>query len=534
MFPGDPVWGPRDCRITLSSDTDLTIASFPERTLKVVGRGVAASVQLDYDSRWSTRPSDGYGTSLQDLGDVCGAPLPVAPGAMPSPRPACALFKVPSAYPVRVRLLRSGPGGSIFSGWDDPDCPGADDCSVSLAGGNKTLEARFDGFLAKQPEWCKPAQGFDYYDALINNDPEGLWCSLSFRDLTGANFSGSKLSGPNLGGTRPVRVCLEGSTLKNANFRNVRGAYFGTSGGGCWEGANLSGADLTGSDAFSNAPDGQGGPMFTILGAQDQRGGLPKYDGTTFGDLSPMAAIANGVDLSNTKFAGKLPLVLRVGQTFGPPIAFNRRKLPTSWDVACDEQKTSTSCVVLRPGWSVEEAQKAADALTAELKLPRIVVSGLFREADLGGADLSGSDLAGADLTSATTADSTRSKSARGAAARKANLRGTSLTGTRLDKADLKGADLTGVRSGKVRGKPRVLPKGWVLAKGYLVGPGANLDQAQLRGADLSRANLRGTSLAGARLDGAKLAGKSYSGIKGKPKKLPAGWRLVGRALKKR
>ncbi|MFM9044085.1 MAG: pentapeptide repeat-containing protein, partial [bacterium] len=117
---------------------------------------------------------------------------------------------------------------------------------------------------------------------------------------------------------------------------------------------------------------------------------------------------------------------------------------------------------------------------------------------------------------------------------RKANLRGTSLTGTRLDKADLKGADLTGVRSGKVRGKPRVLPKGWVLAKGYLVGPGANLDQAQLRGADLSRANLRGTSLAGARLDGAKLAGKSYSGIKGKPKKLPAGWRLVGRALKKR
>lgn len=525
MVAGDPAWGPRDCRITLTTDTALTVTSFPERTLTVVARGIGALVGVAYDPRWSTRPTDSTTASLFDFGDVCGSPAPVAPGAMPSPQPICWLFKVPSAYPVRVSLLTSSPGAPAFSGWDDPSCTGTDPCSVGLADGNKTLEARF-GTPAKQPDWCKPAQNFDYYDALINNDPAGLGCNLSARDLTGANFSGSKLSGPNLGGTRPVRVCLDGSTLRNANFRNTRGAYFGTSGDGCWGGADLSGADLTGADSFSGG--------WTVIGAQDQRGGLPKYDGTTFGDVAQMAAIVNGADLSRARFAGKVPLILRISQLFGPPVAFNAKKLPSSWDVACDDKSTDTSCIVLRPRWSIEDAQKAADEATSSLNWPRIIVTSVFRGADLSGANLAESNLAGADLTSATTTSSSTSKGARTAAAGKANLRNVSLTGAQLNKADLKGAVLAGVRSGKVKGKAKSLPKGWVLVKGYLVGPGANLDQAQLRGADLRRASLKGVSLAGARLDGAKLGGKSYPGIKGKPKKLPAGWKLVGKTLKRR
>ncbi|MBR58824.1 MAG: hypothetical protein CMH54_12495 [Myxococcales bacterium] len=108
--------------------------------------------------------------------------------------------------------------------------------------------------------------------------------------------------------------------------------------------------------------------------------------------------------------------------------------------------------------------------------------------------------------------------------------------GANLTNANLTGADLTGVQSGGIRGKPRNLPKGWKLVKGYLIGPGAPLRNADLKGANLKGANLKGASLSGAYLEGAKLEGAKLKGvfsgrIRGKPRNLPKGWKLVNGTL---
>lgn len=110
--------------------------------------------------------------------------------------------------------------------------------------------------------------------------------------------------------------------------------------------------------------------------------------------------------------------------------------------------------------------------------------------ADLTNANLTNADLASADLTNA-------------------NLAG----------ADLSGTDLTGVSSGGITGAPSSLPSGWVLTDGYLVGPSANLTDANLTNADLGGANLNGVNLASV-----NLTGVTSGGITGTPSGLPSGW----------
>jgi uncharacterized protein YjbI with pentapeptide repeats len=80
---------------------------------------------------------------------------------------------------------------------------------------------------------------------------------------------------------------------------------------------------------------------------------------------------------------------------------------------------------------------------------------------------------------------------------------------------------LAGVSSGGITGTP-VLPAGWILVDGYLVGPQANLTDASLSSADLAGADLAGTELSGA-----ALSGVSSGGITGTPSSLPIGWLLV-------
>ena len=64
-----------------------------------------------------------------------------------------------------------------------------------------------------------------------------------------------------------------------------------------------------------------------------------------------------------------------------------------------------------------------------------------------------------------------------------ANLNGVDLTGADLHGADLSNADLsyatlTGVQSSGITGTPTALPQNWRLVDGYLMGPGANLANA--------------------------------------------------------
>lgn len=133
--------------------------------------------------------------------------------------------------------------------------------------------------------------------------------------------------------------------------------------------------------------------------------------------------------------------------------------------------------------------------------------------ADLTGADLSGTDLHGRDLHGADL---------RGVSFRQADLSGADLTGADLvvndfSLADVAGTQLAGttpyqLRSGGLIGTPASLPVGNILVDGWLVGPTARLEFAELAGADLHGMDLHGATLTRAVLTGADLHGSSLSG----------------------
>jgi Pentapeptide repeats (8 copies) len=117
-----------------------------------------------------------------------------------------------------------------------------------------------------------------------------------------------------------------------------------------------------------------------------------------------------------------------------------------------------------------------------------------WSDCDLAGADLSGADLAGAGLDDA-------------------NLEGANLNGTYLE----------GVSSGGIVATiPPTLPSNWLLEEGYLIGPDAQVTNANLTGAslagaflsvtDFAKADLRGADLFGDNVHDADLSGDTWTG----------------------
>lgn len=111
------------------------------------------------------------------------------------------------------------------------------------------------------------------------------------------------------------------------------------------------------------------------------------------------------------------------------------------------------------------------------------------------------------------------------------NLTNMNLTNTNLEQTILSNAILRNVSSGGIIGTPASLPSGWVLLRGYLIGPTANLSGANLQRANLTNMNLRQSNLStsnltGADLTGVDLTGVRSGGIQGTPI-LPVGWRIV-------
>ena len=158
------------------------------------------------------------------------------------------------------------------------------------------------------------------------------------------------------------------------------------------------------------------------------------------------------------------------------------------------------------------------------------------------GANLTGADLSYVDLSDTFL---------NGANLTNVNLSYATLTGSG---ADLTGTTLTGVQSGSINSSQLILPPGWQLVVGYIIGPGANLTganlmdvdltNADLTGADLTGADLTGANLTGANLTGATLTGTDLEGatlntvafnmwglisggITGPPASLPTDWRFV-------
>lgn len=163
--------------------------------------------------------------------------------------------------------------------------------------------------------------------------------------------------------------------------------------------------------------------------------------------------------------------------------------------------------------------------------------------AALYGADLSGTDLSGAVLTGVTSGGLQNTATLRlaptyriysgyligpGVGLRGAGLRGAALSNTYFTAADLSGADLTnavitgcdlsgtnllgatlnGVISGGITGgSTAILPAGYAVISGYIVGPNVNLTSAVLTNAVLTGANLSGALMTGANLAGIKSGG---------------------------
>ena len=133
------------------------------------------------------------------------------------------------------------------------------------------------------------------------------------------------------------------------------------------------------------------------------------------------------------------------------------------------------------------------------------------------GANLTGADLSYVDLSDTFL---------NGANLTNVNLSYATLTGSG---ADLTGTTLTGVQSGSINSSQLILPPGWQLVVGYIIGPGANLTGANLMDVDLTNADLTGADLTGAILTGATGAAhyNSTTTLPAGFDPVAAGWTLV-------
>jgi uncharacterized protein YjbI with pentapeptide repeats len=182
-------------------------------------------------------------------------------------------------------------------------------------------------------------------------------------------------------------------------------------------------------------------------------------------------------------------------------------------------------------------------------------------------ADLAGANLKGGSWRNATMADANLTQ----ADLESADLTGAVFTGAQVTDADFAGATLSSLGTGGLVGQTSSLPAGWLDANGYLVGPQADLGDAQLTGQNLANADLAESvlpnanlksshlgsaalshsdlldtnmvdstlsaqALSGASITGAQMAGASISGpdgtsVNGAPESLPAGWALSDNRL---
>ena len=94
-----------------------------------------------------------------------------------------------------------------------------------------------------------------------------------------------------------------------------------------------------------------------------------------------------------------------------------------------------------------------------------------------------------------------------------ANLSYANLSHATLTGATLTGATLTGVSSGSIVGTPALLPSGWAVIGAYLVGPGADLNGANLSGSGATNAQLGAASWTSVDLDGSNLSGLDFTGL---------------------
>ena len=334
--------------------------------------------------------------------------------------------------------------------------------SRSLTGQPATLPSGWQvvsGFLA--------GPGAD----LVSSDFIGA--DLAGADLAGADMASATLTGANLSGADLTDTDLQRAKLSNADVSNADLAS-----------ANASGATLSGIDVAKATFTGAtlvGAPSGAITGVPASLpvdwslvGGYLMGPGADLNDadLSTLnlgladlnSASVTGADLDQTDMASADLTNINSGAVTGKPV------LPAHWTVS--------SGYLIGPTADLQGGNlTGADLAVADLD------SANLGQADLASANLTQADLANADLTDANASS--------------ADLSGTVMAHTLL----------SGVQSADLTGAPASLPASWSVDDGYLVGPAANLTDAQLAGLKLPGADLASTQFQGADLSGADLAG---------------------------
>jgi uncharacterized protein YjbI with pentapeptide repeats len=331
-------------------------------------------------------------------------------------------------------------------------------------------------------------------------------------DWSGCVLVGASLAGADMTGMLLVGTVFRSSDLTGADLTGADAA------GSQWDDSNVTGADLSGavltgarSSKLTGTPINV--PLGFVVVGSPVGGGAIVGPGTQVHDVDLSGAHLGGLDLTASTFTdvvldgADLGVASLVHTTLTDAVLTHVSLVGTDLHGAVltrTRGRALTGTPLLDPAWTVTSGLLVG---------PGVDLGG----AVLDGADLSGRSLAGADL--------------RGVRLRGTNLAGADLSNTRLGFPDLTGADLTGAtlagaeltrpHSGGIIGAP-VMPTGWKLVRGWLVGPGAYLDWATLAGTDLRgvslanaellRTDLTGSNLAGMDLQGAYIAGVAGEG----------------------
>ncbi len=361
---------------------------------------------------------------------------------------------------------------------------------------------------------------------------------LSGFDLSGFDFGSANLSGANLSGALLTSAVFREGDLAGADFRgsDLTNAQIG---GSDVSAADFTGAVLTGLRTYALTHDQPKlpaswiaaygyllGPRANLSASSFHRADLAGVNlsganlaRTNFIDSNLKGANLSGADLVNARLddADATGANLTGANLTGASLYF------TVLTNAALVNVKLTNATITFASFSTDNDNKFAGVVSGGLRgVPKsLPASGRYRvvqgylvgpSANLAGATFTsgaqlGPSLSGTNFTGATLSGVNLT----GATLRNAILSDARLTGATLTGADMRNATLDGVVSGSIVGTPS-LPAAWRVIKGYLVGPEANLNSADLVGADLRSLDLRAANLRGADLTGALLGGANLDG----------------------
>jgi uncharacterized protein YjbI with pentapeptide repeats/outer membrane protein assembly factor BamB len=311
-------------------------------------------------------------------------------------------------------------------------------------------------------------------------------CDLAGADLSNSTVSYSTLTGADLAGANLSNSTFAGTTFDNADLA----------------GANVSGSALTETILSGVQSGGLIGQVASLPDSYDESGGFILGPGVdlqgadlTGADLTSKdltGANLTGLDLAGADLSGS---VLYQATLTGVTLAGANL-------TGTDLGDTDLVGVDLT-GAALDYTGFENDNLSGRDFAGEGCGYCSFSDANLSRADLrgtvwGGSFFEGANLTDAALTD--------------ASLGDTAIAGARLA-----GATLTGLSSGQVTGTPQSLPAGWSSGGGYLIGPDADLADAQLTRAylfnsDFADADLKGADLASATLSASRFGGANLTG----------------------